>query len=135
MKNLIEYMVLFIVILLFSPNNYFTMMYVILSFIFSLGYFLCILKSKGYKGDSKQIDINIILVAIMIITVSLIAKTDYSNLIFGYGCLLIFIINGIVFFLKKEDIKKELFKKSYLFDMYSIIYLASIIEKFYNILE
>lgn len=128
MKVLIEYLLLFIVIALFCPNNYFTLAYCISSILACLVYLIAYLKlSKNNKNSlDKQVDANFLLILIMIVVINLIVKLEITNLIFGVATFIIFVVNSILI-LTKKDLNYKLIKSSRLFDFYSLIYLSSLV--------
>lgn len=130
MRNLIEYLLVFIVILIFCPNNHWTIGYCVFSIIsyaiYLVGY-LIYKKSQGIKTVQKQISLEFLIILLMMIAINLIVKIELSNLIFGYSITAIFSLITLKNFIKKQSWEEAIIKPTFLFDYYSLVYLASLI--------
>lgn len=132
MKGLIEYLMIFIVAVILCPNNVFTIVYVISSGVFMAIYLFAYLKNKkkSTKIDKYQFNLSIVIWLIMIVSINMINKMDITNLFFAYTTLFIFVVYTVSCVLKKDKlIDSKFFNYEYLFDFYTIIYLASLLIK------
>lgn len=130
MKGLIEYLIIFIVAVILCPSNKVTLVYILTSSIFMALYFFIYLKNrkKHIKEEKYKFNLNIVIWLIMIVSINMINKIDITNLFFAYTTLTIFIIYTFAYLFKKDKITESKFLNyEYLFDFYTIIYLASLL--------
>ena len=133
MKKLIEYLMIFATTLFFCPAHYYSFIYIIGASLISLFYLIIYYFSRR-KSDAKkekyQIDFSIIIVCLMIVTINLVNKIEIANLIFGIYTSLVLFIYSFMLLLKKGDFKENrIFQNTYLFDFYTLVYMASLIIK------
>lgn len=133
MKNLIEYLLLFVMSLIFCPNNYWTIIYCIL---FALTYisFTIVYFIKKKKSDEKpmQISLDFVIISSMIVAVNIIAKVELVNLVFGFTLCIIVLVSLIRNLMNKTNLEEEIIKPSRIFDYYSLVYMASLIMMIIN---
>lgn len=131
MKGLIEYLIIFLVITVLCPNNIITTIYILSSIIAMIFYWIIHLKNikNGFaKGYKYQLNIDLIIWLIMIVSINMINKLDITNLFFAFTTLAIFIVYSMAYLFKSEKLMSNKFLSyKYLFDFYTIIYLSSLL--------
>ena len=129
MKNIVDYLFIFIATVMFLPNNNLTIVYIVCNFLVLITYFIIYLK-RDRKGEEKknfEINLNLITVLIMLVVVNLFVKLENTNLIFGFAVLSTFIIHILNSIIKKENITaRQFLNPNYIFDFYSIIYISNL---------
>ena len=98
MKNLIEYLMLFVIVLLFCPNNFWTFGLCVCSLLIYLLYLICYFKYKKNNKEEKvkqPIEMDFIISIVMIVALNLINKIGVVNLAYGYALVAIFLAHLI----------------------------------------
>ena len=129
MKNMIVYLALFIINVIFCPNNYWTLGYCILSLVLFGGYFI---SYKHYSKNKERVkesflDGDLLIILVMMLSINIIVKIESANLLFGYTLSLIFLIGLVKNILKKSTWEEQIIKPTQLFDYYSLVYMASLL--------
>ena len=128
MKNLITYLALFIITLLFSPNNYWTLIYIGISFLICIAYLIFYrlhVKKEG-KIKEKIFDGELSIILIMIAAINVIVKIECTNLLFGFTLASMFLVNLLKNIFNKTSWEKDMINPTYLFDYYSLLYMGSL---------
>lgn len=129
MYNLIEYLMIFIVVTIFCPNNYWSIIYIIGNVV-ALGVFLFsyLKHHKNSKIEKQQISKSLFLTLIMIIAINIVMKMEIVNLVFGIAFVVYFCIVTIKSIIKKDYVfNKRLISSTRVFDIYTLFYLVGII--------
>jgi len=132
----IEFLIVALLMLVFSNGGIFSLIYALMSIGCAIVYYVSYLKeirelSKEEKEKYKEaISYKLIVVAVMIITINLIYPLGYVNLIIGYCLLVYFICLFIYRKASKKMIEKEhLMNFNFLFDAYSIVCLLCMLKE------
>ena len=134
----IEYLIVAILMSIFSNGGVLSIIYLMVSMVMAIVYFVVYMKKYKRLEEEKiklktQISYKLIIVSMMIITINLVYRLDVINLILGYCLLGYFIILFIFRVCKKTLINKLHFMNfNYLFDTYSIGCLMMIFWEMMN---
>lgn len=135
----VEYLIVAILMSIFSNGGVLSIIYLMVSMVMAIVYFVVYMKKyKRLEEEEKiklktQISYKLIIVSMMIITINLVYRLDVINLILGYCLLVYFIILFIFRVCKKTLINKLHFMNfNYLFDTYSIGCLMMIFWEMMN---
>ena len=134
----IEYLIVAILMSIFSNGGVLSIIYLMVSMVMAIVYFVVYMKKYKRLEEEKiklktQISYKLIIVSMMIITINLVYRLDIINLILGYCLLGYFIILFIFRVCKKTLINKLHFMNfNYLFDTYSIGCLMMIFWEMMN---
>lgn len=132
----IEFLVVALLMLVFSNGGVFSLVYALMCVGCAIGYYLAYLKEikplpKEEKEKYKEsISYKLIIVAVMIVTINLIYPLGNVNLVIGYFMLIYFIgvfVNGVI--RKKILDKGHLMNFNFLFDIYSIVCLICMVKE------
>ena len=131
MRNLIEYLGLFLVVLFFNNNYYFNIIFTCTSIATYLFYIvLYIIKNKNKEKGIKTLipKKDYLITIILIIFLNLVQVIPFSNIMFGAIINLYFIYYIIKSCIKKDyEFKSNIFESSSLFDAYIVIYLVNML--------
>ena len=130
MTNLLEFVLIYITILVFCPNNILSVVYTLLSVTTYITYFIyykCICKNKEQSVQKKKMDVQFFIILIMIISVNLIVKLEFVNFVFGIVIALIYLIATIKMIILKEDVRNvSIIRSDLIFDFYSLLYFCGL---------
>lgn len=127
----IELLIVSILFSLFSNESVFSAIYLLLSLVGAISYYLCF--RKEYKKLEKeeqeklktQISYKLVIVSFMIITINLVYSIGIINLIIGYFILAYFMVLFVYRMIKKKMLNKpHLMNFNHLFDIYSLVCLC-----------
>ena len=128
MKSIIEYLLLFIILTIFMPNGYLTIIYILANIVVLLPCLVLLIKHRKDVEVKKQFNIYNLLNIIFLVLLNLVVKIDLLNLIFGGIVFVYFIITSVMQIVKKDyTLSKSKFTIKYLFDIYLIFYLCSFV--------
>lgn len=136
MKNLIEYLMLFVIVLLFCPNNFWTFGLCVCSLLIYLLYLICYFKYKKNNKEEKvkqPIEMDFIISIVMIVALNLINKIGVVNLAYGYALVAIFLAHLIKNTINKKSWEENIIKSVNWFDYYSLIYLGGLVVGFMSV--
>ena len=128
MKKIIEYLMIFIVFLVFLPNNYLTTIYIAYNGIAILIYCAFYLKNRKNVREKQQFNVSEIINIAFVLCVNLVAQVVYVNIIFAYLISLYFLLTMIVCLLKKDYCFEK--QKFYLNPPLDIYFIGIIVEFF-----
>lgn len=132
MKSLIEYLMIFLVLLIFSPNNYLSLIYLgfnaILIAVCLIFYSFNKNKSIEISVEKKQFNFTLLITVIMMTVINIISDFKIVNLLFGATLSVLFVYYLINSLLKKDYLfNREFIDPKRLFEFYSGICLISIV--------
>lgn len=131
MHNLIEYLMMFIVVTIFCPSNYWSIIYIAANIVTLSIFIISYLKHrKDTKIEKEQLNKSLFLTLIMIIAINIIMKMELVNLVFGVAFVIYFCIVIIKSIVKKDYVfNKKLINPTKVFDIYTLFYLLGVIIK------
>lgn len=126
MKNLFEYMILFIVLVLFCPNNYLSIIYICANLlIMGLVLLIYFRKSREKEPIRKQIKLSYFVSIMGIILINIIMKNEMLNIIIGFIFTFCYLGQFLYSVIRKDySFKKNILTENFIFDVYSLIYLV-----------
>jgi hypothetical protein len=123
---------LFAVTLFFCPSSFLSLIYTGVGLLLSLFYW-CVywikIKNGTMKKQNHELDYSIVVISLMIVSINLVSKIEFVNLVFGFFLVLTFFAYILKLSFSKKKENNRLFEKVNLFDFYTIIYLVGLIMK------
>ena len=128
----IEYLLIAILLTIFSENNISNVIYITSSIIISFIIFIVnlIILKKQKKKSVMELDYKFIIILLMIVVVNIVCKIEIYNIYFAYTLLIIYLfknIKTIVF--DKKLLQGHFVSSKHLFDIYSIYCLLIILMR------
>lgn len=129
MKNLIEYLLLFLIVILFNSNSLFNIIFIVCSMIIYFTYLIIYFVKNKNRERSKVIpNMDFFISGVMLICLNLVQVFDFTNIIFGIILnifLLIYIIKSLI--RKDYSFNDHIFETKHIFEIYIIIYLINLL--------
>ena len=136
MSNFIDYLLVFIIIAIFSDGSLFSDIYIISNIVFICFFGLLVLINKiKYKCEIKRkaFDSNGFLLIVLVILSNMIKSFSVVNICFGYLYLAYILFESIRCLIAKDYSFNEMkINTNRLFDVFSLVYLTGILVMILN---
>ena len=131
MKNLIEYLMLFLIVILFSSNGMFDAIFICASIaIYVLYLIVFLIKNKNEEKGVRSLipSMDFFISSVMIVCLNLVQELSIANIAFGCflnAILLCYLCKSLI---KKEySFNKKIYESKHIFDVYVVLYLVNLL--------